>query len=220
MDKEQFLEMMQFRHACKVFDASKKISDDNFQYILEAARLSPSSFGFEPWRFLIVQDQALREKLKELVWGAQGTLPTASHFVITLARTGNSMRYDSEYIEHIMADIHHLPEDAHIKRRGYYQTFQETDFNLFQSDKTIFDWACKQTYIALANMMNAAAAIKIDSCPVEGFTETKVNALLTEYFDIDTSEFGVAYMVAFGYRKDPQTKKTRQPLEDIISWYR
>ncbi|NOQ78378.1 MAG: NAD(P)H-dependent oxidoreductase, partial [Gammaproteobacteria bacterium] len=62
--KEQFIEMMNFRHACKVFDENKKISDDDFQYILESARLSPSSFGFEPWHFLVVQDPALRDKLK------------------------------------------------------------------------------------------------------------------------------------------------------------
>ena len=78
--KQQFEKMMNFRHACKVFDESRKIPDDDFQYILQSARLSPSSFGFEPWHFLVVQDPALREKLQVHTWGAQGTLPTASHF--------------------------------------------------------------------------------------------------------------------------------------------
>ena len=217
--KEQFLEMMQFRHACKVFDENKKISDDDFNFILESARLSPSSFGFEPWHYLVVQSPELREKLKEHTWGAQGTLPTASHFVVTLARTSKTMRYDSEYIEHMMADIHHIPEDAREKRRSFYKTFQEKDFSLIQSDKTFFDWACKQTYIALANMMNAAAFIKIDSCPVEGFVEDKINQLLSDEFNIDTSVFRISHMVAFGYRKDPQKEKTRQPLDDIVTWY-
>jgi len=217
--KEQFIEMMQFRHACKTFDENKKIPDEDFQFILEAARLSPSSFGFEPWKFLVVQDMALREKLKVHTWGAQGTLPTASHFVITLARTPESMRYDSDYIEHIMNDIHHIPEDARNKRRNFYKTFQEEDFNLIQSDKVFFDWATKQTYIALANMMNAAAFIKIDSCPIEGFVEEKINQLLADDFNIDTTQYRIAYMVAFGYRKDPQREKTRQPLDDIVCWY-
>lgn len=217
--KEQFIEMMNFRHACKVFDENKKISDDDFQYILESARLSPSSFGFEPWHFLVVQDPALRDKLKALTWGAQGTLPTASHFIVTLARTAKSMRFDSDYIENIMARVHHIPDEGRIIRKQYYQEFQENDFNLLQNDRTLLDWATKQTYIALANMMNAAAFIKIDSCPIEGFKAEQVNQLLASDFDIDTSNYQVAYMVAFGYRKDPQNEKTRQKLEDIVSWY-
>ena len=217
--KQQFNEMMKFRHACKVFDDNKKIPDEDFQYILEAARLSPSSFGFEPWHFLIVQDPILREKLKVHTWGAQGTLPTASHFVITLARTAKTMRFDSDYIEYMMAQVHHIPEEGRIKRKAFYKEFQEKDFNLIHSDKTMLDWAVKQTYIALANMMNAAAFINIDSCPIEGFKEEPVNRLLAEEFNIDTSLYKVAYMVAFGYRKDPQNEKTRQKLKDITSWY-
>ena len=217
--KNQFIKTMMFRHACKKFDDNKKISDEDFESILECARLSPSSFGFEPWHFLVVQDPELREKLKEHTWGAQGTLPTASHFVVTLARTPESMHFDSDYIEHMMAQIHHIPEEGRIKRKAFYQEFQEKDFNLLQSDKAMFDWAARQTYIALANMMNAAAFMKIDSCPIEGFKEQQINQLLAEEFNIDTSLFKVAHMVAFGYRKEPQQEKTRQPLYDIVSWY-
>ncbi len=222
--KKQFIEMMNFRHACKVFDENKKISNDDFQYILECARLSPSSFGFEPWHFLVVQKPALREKLKVHTWGAQGTLPTASHFVVALARTSKTMHFDSDYIEYMMKQVHHLPEEVRIKRKGFYKTFQENDFKLIQSDKAhsdkiMFDWAAKQCYIALANMMSAAAFIKIDSCPIEGFKEEPINQLLAAEFNVDTSLFKVAYMVAFGYRKDPQNIKTRQKLDDILSWY-
>ncbi len=217
--KEQFLEMMQFRHACKIFDETKKISDEDFNYILECARLSPSSFGFEPWRFLIVQNPTLREKLKEHTWGAQGTLPTASHFVITLARTPKTMHYDSDYIEYMMDKVHHIPEEGRIKRKAFYQEFQEHDFKLTQNEKSMLDWAMKQTYIALANMMNAAAFIKIDSCPIEGFKEEKINQLLADEFDIDTSEFKVSHMVAFGYRKQEPNQKTRSQLENITRWY-
>ena len=217
--KQQFLNMMNFRHACKVFDETKKISDDDFQYIMENARLSPSSFGFEPWHFLIVQNSELRKKLQEHTWGAQATLPTASHFIVTLARTPKSMRFDSDYIEHMMKDIHHIPEDGRTLRRGFYQAFQEKDFNLIQSDKAMFDWASKQCYIALANMMSAAAFIEIDSCPIEGFKEEPINQLLKTDFNIDTSLFKVVHMVAFGYRKDPQNEKTRQRLDDISTWY-
>ena len=84
--RDKFLDAMMFRHACKEFDDSKKISDEDFAKILEIGRLSPSSFGFEPWKFLVIQDTTLRSKLKEIVWGAQGTLPSASHYLIILAR--------------------------------------------------------------------------------------------------------------------------------------
>jgi len=218
--KQQFMDMMNFRHACKVFDDTKKISDSDFQYILQSARLSPSSFGFEPWHFLVVQNPELREKLKALTWGAQGTLPTASHFIITLARTGKSMRFDSNYIEHIMKDVHHIPEEARQQRRAFYQQFQQDDFNLLQNERNMQDWATKQSYIALANMMNAAAFINIDSCPIEGFKAEPVKQLLASEFNIDSNEYQAAYMLAFGYRKDPQKEKTRQKLDDIVSWYK
>jgi len=83
----------------------------------------------------------------------------------------------------------------------------------------MLDWAAKQCYIALANMMTAAAFMKIDSCPIEGFKEKELNQLLASDFNIDTSEFKIAYMVAFGYRTDPQPQKTRQAIEDIVYWY-
>ena len=80
--ENKFLEAMKFRHATKEFDSTKKISDEDFDTVLEYGILSPSSFGFEPWKFLVVQNENLRTKLKEFSWGAQGTLPTASHFMI------------------------------------------------------------------------------------------------------------------------------------------
>ena len=82
---EQFLEAMRFRHACKEFDSSRRIPETEFEAILEAGRLSPSSFGFEPWKFLVVQSMSLREKMRDVCWGGQGQLPTASHVVVLLS---------------------------------------------------------------------------------------------------------------------------------------
>jgi len=89
MTKQQILDAYAFRHACKAFDSDKKISDDEFELILETGRLSPSSFGFEPWQFLVIQNPVLREKLLPLVCGQQ-QVPTASHLLITLSRRGDS----------------------------------------------------------------------------------------------------------------------------------
>ncbi|MDP4098288.1 NAD(P)H-dependent oxidoreductase [Paenibacillus sp. P96] len=75
----------EFRHATKEFDPTKKISAEDFNVILETARLSPSSVGLEPWKFVVVQNPDLREKLRTVSWGAQGQMPTASHVVLILA---------------------------------------------------------------------------------------------------------------------------------------
>lgn len=71
--KQEILKAYQFRHACKVFDTKKKISDEDFHFILETGRLSPSSVGLEPWKFVVIQDEALREKLKSVSGGCPGT---------------------------------------------------------------------------------------------------------------------------------------------------
>jgi len=219
IEKNHILDAFNFRHACKVFDTDKKISSEDFETILETGRLSPSSFGFEPWRFLIIQNMALREKLMPVTWGAQNTLPTASHFVIILARKQKEMRYDSEYITHMMYDVHNLEKNSAEKRREKYKIFQENDFKLLESSRATFDWAAKQTYIALANMMTSAAMLGIDSCPIEGFQAEKAEKIISEAFDVDTELFGIAVMVAFGYRIDKQHLKTRQKMDDIVQWY-
>ena len=215
---DAILDAFQFRHACKLFDAEKKIPEELFRTILESARLSPSSFGFEPWRFLVVQDPALREKLLPVTWGAQRSLPTASHYVVILARKEPTLRWDSDYISHMMLDIHHLPPQAAEQRRQKYRKFQEEDFRLLESQRATFDWAGKQCYIALGNMMTTAAMLEIDSCAIEGFEAEAVERIVREEFDVDTEEFGVAVMVAFGYRVNAPKPKTRQPMEDIVEW--
>ncbi len=217
--KNAIIQAYNFRHACKVFDADKKISDDDFLFILETGRLSPSSFGFEPWKFLVVQNMDLREKLKKVTWGAQTTLPTASHFVVILARKQKTMHYNSQYIEHMMRDVHHLDDDVVNTRKRFYKTFMENDFSLLDNERATFDWATKQTYISLGNMMTSAAMIGIDSCPIEGFKAKELEQIMLDEFGIDADEFGVACMVSFGYRINEQREKTRQSIEDITQWY-
>lgn len=218
--ENQFLDAMQFRHATKEFDATKKISDEDFNTILEYGILSPSSFGFEPWKFVVVQNQELREKLKAFTWGAQGTLPTASHFVLILARKSKGMKYDSDYISHMMHDVKQFPADVQALYSEFYEKFQKIDFNLLESDRALFDWACKQTYIALANMMTGAAYMGIDSCPTEGFDTLKTNEFLKNDLGIDTDEYGISVMVPFGYRKEsPKREKVRQSVNTVTQFF-
>lgn len=83
----------------------------------------------------------------------------------------------------------------------------------------IFDWAGKQTYIALGNMMTAAALIGIDSCPIEGFNREDVDRVLDSKGLLENGKYGISYMVAFGYRINQPREKTRQPLEAIVTYY-
>lgn len=217
--KKKILDAYQFRYACKEFNAEKKISKEDFDFILETGRLSPSSFGFEPWRFLVLQNMDLREKIKPVCWGAQKQLPTASHFLIILARKGKDMVYHSDYIKNFMTNIQELSSDIVKMKSTAYQNFQETGFELLESDRAIFDWSAKQTYIALANMMTAAAQLGIDSCPMEGFDKAKLEEILIQEKLLDNNHFGVATMVAFGYRKEaPHHIKTRQAIDEIVKW--
>jgi nitroreductase len=217
--EKNFLEAMKYRHACKEFDGSKKISDTEFNNILEIGRLSPSSFGMEPWKFVVVQNEALREKLKAFSWGAQGQLPSASHFMIILARKPKSMKYGSDYVNG-MLEYKGLPEDVVALYKQFYEQFQKVDFNLLESDRTLFDWASKQIYIALGNMMTGAATMGIDSCPIEGFDINEMDRFLDNELGIDSTEFGATVMAAFGYRKDEPRDKSRLPMEDVTAWYK
>ncbi len=216
---EQILDVFRFRHACKKFDTSRAVSDDDFSTLLEAARLSPTSFGFEPWKMIVLRDPAIKRKLFPLAWGGQNSLDGASHFVVLLARKRVDMLYSADYITHMMQDIQHQPADIVLARREKYRVFQAEDFELLESERAMFDWASKQTYIVLANMMTTAAFLGIDSCPIEGFQRRQVDELLSKEGLFDPERFGVSVMAGFGYRaQTPHREKTRQPLEDLIIW--
>lgn len=218
MTHTDVLTPFQFRYACKKFNPNKIINEQDFQTILEVARLSPSSFGFEPWKFLVIERQSIKDKLAPVAWGAQRSLAGASHFVILLARKHNDVRYGSSYLEHIMNDIQKSPREVIERKSALFKEWQIKDFTVAESDRSLFDWASKQTYIALANMMTAAAMMGIDSCPIEGFNRQAVEEILIEEGVLDPQHFGVSVMAGFGYRDEEQPVKTRQALQDVVQW--
>ena len=137
---------------------AKKSVKKDFQTILEAGRLAPSSFGFEPWKYIVVQDMALREEIRAVTWGAQTQLPTASHVVLFLARKPEAMCPDSSYIQNtIMRETQKLPPEIIAARTEKYRTFLENDFALSHNPRAGFEWAARQSHIALSFMMMAAA---------------------------------------------------------------
>jgi len=141
------LDALEFRHACKAFDPERKIADDTLRDIIEAARLSPSSFGLEPWKFLVISN------------------PDRS----------DTLEADHPYVR-ACYDRKGLPEEkveASIARYGKYLAEE------VKPRMSLYAWASKQCYIALADIMTAAAAAGVDSCPIEGFTKTEVDRVLT-----------------------------------------
>jgi nitroreductase len=214
--KEQVISAFQYRHAAQAFDSTKKISEDDFNYILETGRLSPSSIGLEPWKFVVVQNPELRSKLKKVSPGAQGQLDTASHFLIILART--NVRYDSEYVLDQMKNVQNMPEEVVTYFIGALKNVQEVR-GLLENERLLYEWSAKQTYIAMGNMMTAAALAGIDSCPIEGFDYAAVDHILEEDGLLEGGNLKASVMVAFGYRnEEPKRAKTRSNMDKIIIW--
>ncbi|EGQ3857397.1 NAD(P)H-dependent oxidoreductase [Staphylococcus pseudintermedius] len=217
-DKRQMLlDTFNYRFATKRFDASRKIDDADFDTILETGRLSPSSLGLEPWKFLVIQDPEMREALKSISWGAQGQLDTASHFVLILAR--KNVRPENEYFQKLLRDVKQLDTDMIEQMSEKTSAFQNDNLHLYESERALWDWASKQTYIVLGNMMTSAAFLGIYSCPIEGFQYDEVSRILTEKGYFDDAEYAPSVMVAFGYREeDPKRAKTRRSKEEVIDW--
>ena len=214
-NKDDVLQVFKNRASTRSYDATRKISDDEFLAILECARLSPSSVGSEPWQFLVIQNPDLRKALKPVSWGMVNTVETASHVVVILAK--KNARYDTPFFDAVIAR-RGLTDENKAKALAVYQKFQEQDIAILDSDRTLFDWAGKQTYIALANMMTGAAFLGIDSCPVEGFDYKAVNEILADAGLFDPNEWGVSVMVTFGYRDKDIRPKSRKALDEIVQF--
>lgn len=224
--QNQIIDAFNFRHATKVFDSNRKIGKSEFDTILEAARLSPTSFGTEPFQILVIQTPEKRELFRDFTWGANGVsngtagqLGTASHFAILLAHTDATMGHGSEYLKKHFAEVKKFPEDVQTMIASAYEKFQDHDFDL-RENRQIADWSARQAYIVLGNMMTAAALMGIDSCPIEGFEINKTMATLEKHFAIDPKLYRPAVMVAFGYRSDgPIFPKTRRDMDAIVNWF-
>jgi len=202
------MQAMDFRHACKVFDESKKISDENIEFILETGRKSPSSFGMEGWKFLVITNDELKAKLRTACWD-QVQVTSCSHLVVLLTNI-NSVKPESG-----------LPETK-FKRREMPQ--ENLDFYLdlysnhlketLSSDENIHQWTSRQTYIAAGNMMTAAAYVGIDSCPIEGYDKDAVEKIL----DLDTTQFQLSLVLPFGYRINEQSTQLRLPFDEVVEF--
>ncbi len=206
--EKQFMEAMDFRHACKIFDENKKINDEDMHYILEAGRKSPSSFGMEPWKFLVITNDDLKEKIKPHCWN-QPQITTCSHLVIILAAIDGVK--PSSGVPRAKFGRREMSEE---KYDFYLNLYANHLSQTLSTDENIYAWTSKQTYLAVANMMTSAAIKGIDSCPIEGFEKEKVEEVL----GLDTSKYQLSLVLPFGYRLNPQSPQLREPLENIVEF--
>lgn len=201
--RNDFERAMEFRYSCKLFDKSRKIPKEDLEFILNQGRMSPSSMGMEPTRYLVIENIELRERIQEVCWN-QPQITTCSHLIAFLSM--RNLRSSNSYVESQIRRKD-IPEEIVGKILNVYKNFIDP-----RSDEEILEWAKRQSYLASANMMTAAASIEIDSCPIEGFDIEK----LREILPYDKSEFDIAYMVAFGYRADEPKRRARLDLEDLV----
>lgn len=205
-----FMKAMDFRHACKIFDENKKISDEEMHYIMEAARKSPSSFGMEAWKFLVITNEELKAKLRPLCWN-QVQITSCSHLVVILAGIEN-VKPESG-VPKKRFQRRDMPEE---KLEFYLNLYADHLKETLSSDENIYSWTARQTYIAAGNMMTAAAYIGIDSCPIEGLDKKAVEETLS----LDTTKYQLSMILPFGYRVNEQSSQLRLPYEEVVEYIR
>ncbi|MEY3002214.1 MAG: hypothetical protein RLZZ428_589 [Pseudomonadota bacterium] len=206
--ENDFTKAIDFRHACKRFDESKKINEEEMRFILEAGHKSPSSFGMEAWKFLVITNEALKAKLRPYCWD-QVQITSCSHLVLILAGI-EGVKLESGIPKQRFARRGLAPEQIDAYLDLYAKHLSKT----LSSDENIYAWTSKQTYIAMGNMMSAAAFIGIDSCPIEGFEKEKIEEIL----QIDTTQYQLSVILPFGYRINPQSKQLRIPFEEAVTF--
>lgn len=225
--KQTVLEAFNFRHACQHFDRERKISDEDFAFMLECARLSPSSFGMQGCRYIVITSDDLKLALKGECWN-QDQIDSCSHLVVFTTRTKDlepgsnwvKSRFADREMEADAQDLYysrysgfHADLSRRIEgffRRGFAGMFYSL-FHFKRSAKDLYQWAARQCYIPLGNMMSVAAMLGIDSCAIEGFDKNGVEKAL----DLDTSHEEVVVICTFGYRIDPAPERKRLAIEAI-----
>lgn len=210
---KSFMEAMDFRHACKIFDDTKKISKDDFSFILEAGRKSPSSFGLEHWHFLVITNDEVKAALRPSCWD-QVQVTTCSHFVVLLAKKASWFEKGSPYLD--MSFGRKAGGNTEMLKRveAVFENFKANELK-----PSVDDWSKMQVYLASANMMTAAAVVGIDSCPIEGFGyELLRDALIKNVPAFDDERYNIAYAIAFGYRLKPQTPQLRLSIEEVATF--
>jgi nitroreductase len=166
----EYLAGLQWRYATKQFDATKKLSDEQVQFVKDVLRLSPSSTGVQPWKFVIVSDPVLRQKLREKAYG-QPQITDASLLVVFCRRTD----VDAAHVEKVIARTAKVRQQTSESLQGYREMMLGV---INQTPDSLKEWASDQVFIALGMLVSACAALRIDACPMGGFDRTAFDDIL------------------------------------------
>ncbi len=183
------IKKLSWRYAVQKFDPTKKVSDKDFDVLIEALRLSPSSFGLQPWKFVVVKDPAIRQKLHEAAYN-QSKVIDASHFIVLCSMENITPELADRYVESVAKARNVSMESlaALLKsRRGFIEGSTKEELST---------WASNQVFIALGVLLTTAAAMNIDAGPMGGFDDEKFDEIL------GLKELGLKSRVAcaIGYR--------------------
>jgi nitroreductase len=204
------LAQLNWRYATKKFDPARKIPAATWAALEQALVLSPSSYGLQPYRFLVITDPKLRETLKPLSWG-QPQVTDASHFVV-FARKITMTEADVTKFVNLTTDSRGMP-------RGSLQSYYDMmvgDLVKGPRSAWVNEWAARQTYIALGNLLTSAAMLGVDACPMEGFDPAQYDEVL----GLPAKGYSTVCACALGYRaaddKYGTAKKVRYPAGELI----
>jgi len=201
---------LRWRYAVKKFDAHRKIPSVTWEALAESLRLSPSSFGLQPWKFFVVESPTLREKIKPVAWN-QDQITDASHLVVFCVKKDIGPSDVKRFIATIATTRGVSTESLadYEKRMTNFLTRPPEHFDPNQ-------WATRQVYIALGFFLTSAATLGVDTCPIEGFDPLQVNQIL----GLDARGYRSVVMAAAGYRakddKYAEAPKVRYPLQEIL----
>jgi nitroreductase len=205
----QFIKDANWRYATKKFDATKKISNEDLASLKEAIRLTASSYGLQPYKVILVENPDLRAQLQPVSWG-QSQIVDASHLLV-FANIINFGEKEIDTTIHNMATTRNLPLEA---LQGYGDFMKSKLVSLPEDVKNT--WTSKQTYLALGNLMNAAAELKIDVTPMEGFEPEKYNEIL----GLDKLGLNASLVATIGYRHEEDATqhyaKVRKSEEELF----
>lgn len=205
----ELLTHLQWRYATKKFDTTKKVSSDDLEKLKEAIQLSVSSYGLQLYKVLIIENAAIREQLKSVSWN-QSQITDASHLFVFCNYTDVSSEAIDDFIKQT-AETRNIDLE---KLKGYGDFIKTKLAEKSEEEKS--SWLQSQTYLALGNLLNACAELKIDACPMEGFVPDAYNKIL----GLDKQGLNAAVIAPIGFRHiEDHTiglKKVRKPMEQLF----
>lgn len=206
-----YLEALRRRYSVKQFNPEVLIPQEILLNILESGKLAASSQGLQPYKIVVVESAEMKEKLIPAFYNPS-QISTCSHLIVLISKKDMEETYLDGYFNHISEVREHPVEDLSLFKKSITNHFSR------QQHDDILNWAEKQAYIVLANLMYAAALENVDTCPMEGFRQE----LIEEILDINPEKQKVTVTLALGYRSEQDQfqhmKKVRKPNEKLFKF--